>query len=326
MSARVLGFESSLRRHIVGILAASAPVAAFGACGSSDPCKSSPCCGNPPAPQTYTATYTQCPPIVFDAATADANTDADIDAGDASDDVAPPPVCYTSCDQACNAQRPYGQGGQPFCQSSEAGAGDGGTMIAQCELMALCGRRFDGLDEVAGGERFARAAWLEAASIHAFRRLARELRAHGAPDELVTAARAAAKDEARHARAMTRLAKRSGAKVPRVSYEDRGVRDLEALARENAVEACVGETYGALAAAWHAEGERDREVRDVMRAIAPDELRHAALGWAIDAWAKTRLSNDANARVRAARDEAACDVTAKDASPLAALMHARLWS
>src|SRR6185295_19226548 len=132
---------------------------------------------------------------------------------------------------------------------------------------------------------FARAAWLEAASIHAFRRLVRELRAHGAPDELVLAARSAAKDEARHARLMARLATRFGAKVPRVEWTDRGIRDVEAIARENAVEACVGETYGALAAAWQGEHAPHAEVRDVMRAIAPDELRHAALGWAVDAWA-----------------------------------------
>ena len=321
--------EASLRKCILGILAAGVPVVA---CGSNDPCQSSPCCGNVPAPQTYTVTYMVCPPIDLDAS--DASTEAAADASDdasadASDDVAPPPVCYSSCDQACSAQRPSNMGGAPFCQGTEAGAGDGGTLVAQCELMMLCGRRFDGLEEVGCGEDFARAAWLEAASIQAFRRLARELRAHGAPEELVARARSAAKDEARHARLMTHLAKRSGAKVPRVEYEDRGVRDLEAIARENAIEACVGETYGALLAAWRAEHDRDAEVRDVMRAIAPDELRHAALGWAVDAWAKTRLSNEANVRVREARDEAAADLLQNASNradaPLVTALHAQLW-
>jgi hypothetical protein len=41
-----------------------------------------------------------------------------------------------------------------------------------------------------------------------------------------------------------------------------------------------------------------------MRGVAPDELRHAALGWAIDEWTRRRLSRDARVRVRAARDEA----------------------
>ena len=333
--------ESFLRKCILGIVAASAPVAA---CGSNDPCQASPCCGNPPPPQTYSVTYVLCPPIDLDASDADAAAEASDDgaAADASDDdaamaddasdqadAATPPVCYSSCDQACNAGRPTNTGGVPFCQGTEAGVGDGGTLIAQCEMMMLCGRRFDGLEEVACGEDFARASWLEAASIHAFRRLARELRAHGAPEELVAAARAAAKDEARHARLMTRLAKRFGAKVPRVEYTDRGVRDLEAIARENAVEACVGETYGALVAEVQARRARDAEVRDVMRSIAPDELRHAALGWAVDAWATSRLSEEANARVRAARDEAARDLlqnTRNDDRRIASALHAAVWS
>lgn len=320
--------EASLRKCIWGIVAAGAPIAA---CGSNDPCQSSPCCGNPGPPQMYTVTYTVCPPIDFDASSeaGDASDDAMGDASDQSD-AAPPPICFSSCDQACSSQRPSNMGGAPFCMGSEAGAGDGGTVVAQCELMMLCGRRFDGLEEVSCGPDFARAAWLEAASIRAFRRLARELRAHGAPDELVDAARSAAKDEARHARLMTRLANRFGAKVPRVEWTDRGVRDLEAIARENAVEACVGETYGALAAAWHAEHARDVEVRDVMRAIAPDELRHAALGWAIDAWAKTRLPPEASARVEAARDEAADDLlqnaSNREDAALVRALHAEVWS
>ena len=40
------------------------------------------------------------------------------------------------------------------------------------------------------------------------------------------------------------------------------------------------------------------------RTVAPDELRHAELSWAIDAWARGRLSSDARARVEAARREA----------------------
>jgi hypothetical protein len=108
------------------------------------------------------------------------------------------------------------------------------------------------------------------------------------------------------------------------------VRELEAIARENAVEACVGETYGALAAAWQADHARDAEVRDVMRAIAPDELRHAALGWAIDTWAKTRLPSEANARVKAARDAAAQDLLQnamnREDARLVRALHAEVWS
>lgn len=349
--------ESSLRRRILGILAATAPLAAaVAACGSNNnnDCKSM-CCNLPP-PQTYTVTYTECPPIVLDASDdADAiasDAASDTDAGDAGDggDAAPPaPQCFYDCQSACDSQKPYTTtGGMAQCTSQ---VGDGGQTIAQCEILQLCGRRLDGLVDAprggssAIGEVLARAAWLEAASIHAFRRLARELQAHGAPDALVRAARASARDEARHARAMARLAKRHGATVPRVVVDDCGPRDLEAIARENAIEACVGETYGALLASWQAVHAHDAEVRDAMREIAPDELRHAALGWAIAAWTETQLSEEARERVRRARDEAAramlqnasidpeprvAEVTgvprAVDATRLATRMSAELWA
>jgi hypothetical protein len=45
-------------------------------------------------------------------------------------------------------------------------------------------------------------------------------------------------------------------------------------------------------------------VREALDSIAPDELRHAELSWAIDAWALGRLSPEARERVEAARREA----------------------
>jgi hypothetical protein len=118
------------------------------------------------------------------------------------------------------------------------------------------------------------------------------------------ARRAPARDEVRHARAMARLAKSFGAAPARVHHVVAPVRSLEAIAVENAVEACVGETYGALLAAWQAAHARDPAVRDVLASIAPDELSHAALGWAVHAWAEARLDASAQARVRAAREHA----------------------
>lgn len=61
------------------------------------------------------------------------------------------------------------------------------------------------------GQWLAAQAHLEAASVPAFLRLARELRTHAAPAALVRAAMAAAGDERRHARVMTTLARRHGA-------------------------------------------------------------------------------------------------------------------
>ena len=49
------------------------------------------------------------------------------------------------------------------------------------------------------------------------------------------------------------------------------------IARENAEEGCVRETFGALLAAHQAAYACDPEVREVMTRIAGDELRHAAL-------------------------------------------------
>lgn len=89
-------------------------------------------------------------------------------------------------------------------------------------------------------------AHLEAASVYAFATLARELAHHGGPPELIRDALCAMKDEARHASVTKRLARRYGGSTPRPRIERHPVRSLEAVALENAVEGCVGETFGAL--------------------------------------------------------------------------------
>jgi hypothetical protein len=75
------------------------------------------------------------------------------------------------------------------------------------------GRRPSGLTSpshvaarTAAGAWLAQAAWLEAASVHAFVHLAKELSEHGAPRALVKLALASAKDEVRHTTMMTHLA------------------------------------------------------------------------------------------------------------------------
>jgi hypothetical protein len=189
---------------------------------------------------------------------------------------------------------------------------DGGVGVAQCEAMSgLCtGRLTEGLVAPTAhtfeslGEVLAHLAWLEAASVHAFRRLARELTAHGAPRALVDAARSAARDEIRHARTMRALAARHGVRVPAVVAERSPVRDLESIARENATEACIVETFGAVLAVWQSERAADDDIREAMRAIAPDELAHASLGWRIATWIEPQLTPDARRRVARARDRA----------------------
>jgi hypothetical protein len=167
------------------------------------------------------------------------------------------------------------------------------------------------------GAFFAEVAHLEAASVHAFRRLARELRAHGAPRALVRRAERAAKDEIRHARTTAALARRHGGRPAKPRVAARKVRSLARIARENAVEGCVRETFGALLATWQAEAARDPRIREAMRTIARDETSHAALAWDVARWIEPRLRPSTRARLAQARREALESLEADLATPLA---------
>jgi hypothetical protein len=67
----------------------------------------------------------------------------------------------------------------------------------------------------------------------------------------------------------------------------------------------VRETYGALAATYHARHARDPLIRRAMRSIASDETRHAALSWRVFHWTYRRLSPESRRWVLAERDRAA---------------------
>lgn len=232
----------------------------------------------------------------------------------------------------------------PPVQEMDVAAGDfggGDLSAAECELLCntlgdgvitcvrtapesvLCvnhpspceGRRPAGLqDEVVSarselGRYLGECARLEAASIEAFRVLRRELAAHGAPRRLLRAASRGARDERRHARIAGALARRFGAAPSPVTVEPRPVRSLEEIARENAVEGCVRETWGALLAERQSKLAAEPAVRAAMRRLARDELRHAELAWAVDAWLLPRLSLAARRRVRAARSAAVAELS-----------------
>ncbi|APR80959.1 putative lipoprotein [Minicystis rosea] len=143
------------------------------------------------------------------------------------------------------------------------------------------------------GTYFASASHLEAASVHAFVRLGRELSASEAPPSLLRAARRAARDEVRHARATARLARRFGGEPVRPRVASLPLRALDAVAIENAVEGCVRETFGALVAEFQAANARDPEIAREMEIIARDETRHAALSWAVARWAHDKLAIEA---------------------------------
>jgi hypothetical protein len=142
-------------------------------------------------------------------------------------------------------------------------------------------------------------ARLEAASVFAFGRLRAELEELDAPPNLVARAQRSIADEARHTRMVARIARRFGGVVAMPRAPRFRKRAAEPFAIENAVEGCVNETYGALVATWQSMHAGDVGVRAVMRAIARDETRHAALAMSVAAFASNKL--DARSRARVAR-------------------------
>jgi len=151
------------------------------------------------------------------------------------------------------------------------------------------------------GRYFAGCAELEAASVPAFLRLARELDAHRAPRSLVRRALRSARDEVRHARHVGALARRFGGS-PRFQHIPVGrVRSLEHIALENAVEGCVNETYAALVALHQAAHSPEPAIAATHRAIATDEMRHADLAWDVARWVEPRLPASARRRIDQAR-------------------------
>jgi len=184
------------------------------------------------------------------------------------------------------------------------------TITISCSPSCVAGRRPHGFVEGqnAGsglGAYFARAAELEGASVAAFRGLRAELRAHGAPRRLLRALSRAARDEQRHKRTTSALARRFGARPLPARVTPVPARSLEAIALENVAEGCVRELYGALVATFQARTARDLQVKSAMARIAREETRHAALSLSLQRWLEQRLDRAALARVAAARRVAA---------------------
>ncbi len=217
-------------------------------------------------------------------------------------------LSYDLCDALCGESACFSIRSRPFsCRVTEQAQG---TYVICDYPQATLGRRPEGLADAtfSGPDVVARflaeAAYLEAASVDAFEKLARELEAYGAPKRLRTASRRAARDEVRHARVTTKLAERAGATVPPCHVEASPVRSLEEMALENAVEGCVRETFAVAIAMIQAEQADDTGVRRAMKPIARDETRHAELSWAVAKWLDTQLDAPARARVERARAEA----------------------
>ncbi len=206
-----------------------------------------------------------------------------------------------------------------FCVSNFGGATygsctisayDAETVTILCYATCAVGRRPANFGHAAGdcsspGDYFAEVARLEAASVHVFRHLRRELASHRAPRGLLRRLSAAARDEVRHARRTSAIARRFGGKPQAPRVQRPAKRTFAAMALENMVEGCVRETFGALIAHHQAARARDPELRTTLARIARDETRHAALSWAIQQWLEPRLNRVERAQVRRARSEAA---------------------
>ena len=194
------------------------------------------------------------------------------------------------------------------CQQTVSEEGVAGiTCFSQCGYAVGCGRRPAELIpcEDHGSNVLARyfeqAAYLESASVHAFHRLARELAAHRAPQALVAAAITAATQEVRHARVMSRLAKRFGGSAPVPPQGPKHIRSLLEIAIENVQEGCVRETYGALVAWLQAGTASDAKVRRALRIIAQQETEHSRLAFAVAEFCQNRLAPDEQQQVRRAK-------------------------
>jgi hypothetical protein len=206
----------------------------------------------------------------------------------------PPGSCGFS---QLSSQIPPGGQGNVGCNDRQCGTGRKPRGLLRARLRPA-------LDPVAAW--LARTAHLEAASITSFERLEADLARYGAPRSLIARVRRAVGDEVRHARATTRLAAARGATTPRVRVRPVArAPSLSELAVENAAEGCVNETYGALVATWQAAHAHDDAIRVAMARIAVDEVRHALLAWAIDAWAWRRLDASERQGVSRARARAA---------------------
>jgi hypothetical protein len=260
--------------------------------------------------------FDPCATVPSQATTTVAVSQLDAGSGDASIDdlIARCQASSSNCTALCEdalAQSQHYIYQEPF-KSCGLTTVDGGPAVRVVYTPVCAGGRCpEGLAPPASGDaRDPLGAWLaanahlEAASIDAFEILAAELGAHCAPQKLIQGARAAAADERRHADAIGRLAGRRGAARPAV-YVTRGpVRDIEAVARENAVEGCVRETYAALLAYRQGRAAIDPAIRSTMAGIARDETRHAALAWAVNAWSQALLTPAARRRIHEARHEA----------------------
>lgn len=265
-----------------------------------------------------------------------------------------PPGTPIPCDELCAAVNPGGATAGYYCSlppdyqtayknaqtdtKTDPDAGPtcpawAGTVTVGCGFMCL-GRRTAGIDDptpcddAALGQVFAERAYLEAVSVHAFARLERELAFHEAPASLRRDARRARRDEVRHTAMTLRLARRfgtEGATLPEAP-EESAARSLFEIARENAVEGCVRETYGAVMGLLEASVSADADVRDASAKIAGDECRHAELAMDVARWITPRLDASERAAITRAVEEAIAELRDRGDRHVVEMLASQVWS
>ena len=132
------------------------------------------------------------------------------------------------------------------------------------------------------------AARAEAASVPAFVALARDLVRARAPRSLVVRARAAARDEVRHARLCAALTGRAAARevamlcpaLPSTTDESRAAL-LTRLALESLSDGCLGEGTSAERARRALAACREESTATALYRIARDEEAHCELAWSV---------------------------------------------
>lgn len=191
----------------------------------------------------------------------------------------------------------------------------GGGSLVYCSSCAI-GRKPSDLLGVAGpcegedpvGTALAEMARIEAASVHAFRRLERSLADLGADTHLRARARRAARDEIAHARLAARIAKSRGARPRPVRLAKHVPPTTFELALENAVAGCVHETLGVAYLEHQRTHATDPELRALADALYEDELDHAALSWDLIAFFDQHLTAEERAELRSATERALDEV------------------
>ncbi|MCB9762024.1 MAG: hypothetical protein H6739_19530 [Alphaproteobacteria bacterium] len=143
----------------------------------------------------------------------------------------------------------------------------------------------------------ARCAHLEAASVLAFRQLARQLHGWGAPAALIERCLQAAAEEAEHARVLIALTD-----VP-IPHTNPGPADeaLYAVALHNAVEGCVNECWAAMLAFLKARYARAPALRAAYARLVDDETRHGELAWDVHRWLMGQLDEADQQRITEAQ-------------------------